>query len=381
MALSPSEFEFLRQLIRKDAGIVLESGKEYLIETRLASVVRQHGLAGLSEIVSVLRARPFDPIRESIKEAMTTNETSFFRDIHPFEALRTTIIPELMKARAETRTLNLWCAAASSGQEPYSVMMLLRQHFPQLDGWTIRFLCTDLSREMIERCQSGRYSQLEVNRGLPAPMLVKHFRRQGSDWFIDEKLREPLQFRTMNLIEPWPTMPAMDLVMIRNVLIYFDLDTKRDILGRIRSLLRPDGYLVLGAAETTMNLDEGYERVAIGASSTYRVRRGAGPAPRPFLAPVAASAASASAAAALPPAAPPAAAPPAAAPPAATPRFGGAAPAPAPAVRPVVRPVTPSPVPVRPFGSAAGATPGGRWPRRPIQGEQPTGRPTSEPSA
>jgi chemotaxis protein methyltransferase CheR len=355
MALSPAEFEFLRQLIRKDAGIVLEAGKEYLIETRLASVVRQHGLSGLSEIVSVLRARPFDPIRESIKEAMTTNETSFFRDIHPFEALRTQIIPDLIKTRAEARTLNFWCAAASSGQEPYSVMMLLRQHFPQLDGWTIRFLCTDLSREMIDRCQAGRYSQLEVNRGLPAPMLVKYFRRQGSDWFIDEKLREPLQFRTMNLIEPWPVMPAMDLVMIRNVLIYFDLDTKRDILGRIRTLLRPDGYLLLGAAETTMNLDDGFERVAIGASSTYRVRSAAnaGAPPRMFATAAATAtgrpAPGATAAAARPtPAAPAKAAPapastsaPATAPAAA--RIPGTTPSPAPAVRPTT-PVRPSTV-------------------------------------
>jgi chemotaxis protein methyltransferase CheR len=207
---------------------------------------------------------------------MTTNETSFFRDIHPFDALRSQIIPDLIKARAGERSLSIWCAAASSGQEPYSVMMLLRQHFPQLADWDLRFLCTDLSKEMIDRCRAGRYSQLEVNRGLPAPMLVKWFRRDGADWVIDPALRQPMDFRTMNLIEPWPAMRPVDLVMIRNVLIYFDVATKQDILGKIRKVLRPDGFLVLGAAETTLNIDDAYERVAIGRSSTYRPRGVAG---------------------------------------------------------------------------------------------------------
>jgi chemotaxis protein methyltransferase CheR len=276
VALGAAEFEFLRQLVRKDTGIVLDAGKEYLVETRLAGVVRRHGLAGLPELVAILRARPFDPLREAVKEAMTTNETSFFRDIHPFDALRTQIIPELVKARAAERTLSIWCAAASSGQEPYSVMMLLRQHFPQLADWDVRLLCTDLSTEMIERCRSGRYTQLEVNRGLPAPMLVKWFRRDGAEWVVDPALRQPMELRTMNLIEPWPTMRPVDLVMIRNVLIYFDVETKRQIFGRIRTVLRPDGYLMLGAAETTLNIDDGYERVAVGRSSTYRPRPGDG---------------------------------------------------------------------------------------------------------
>src|SRR5262245_48527891 len=262
MGLTAAEFEFLRQLVRKDAGIVLDAGKEYLVETRLGAVVRQHGLSGLTELVAILRARPFDPLREAVKEAMTTNETSFFRDIHPFDALRTQILPELIKARAADRSLTMWCAAASSGQEPYSVMMLLRQHFPQLQDWTIRFLCTDLSKEMIDRCRSGRYSQLEVNRGLPAPMLVRWFTRDGADWVVDASLRDPIEFRTMSLIEPWPAMRPVDLVMMRNVLIYFDVETKQQVLGRVRQVLRPDGSLLLGAAETTLNIDDGYERVA-----------------------------------------------------------------------------------------------------------------------
>jgi chemotaxis protein methyltransferase CheR len=274
MALTAPEFEFLRQLVRKDAGIVLDAGKEYLVETRLSAVVRQHRLSGLSELVSILRSRPFDPLREAIKEAMTTNETSFFRDIHPFEALRTQILPDLIEARAAERSLTMWCAAASSGQEPYSVMMLLRQHFPQLADWKIHFLCTDLSREMIDRCKGGRYSQLEVNRGLPAPMLVQWFRRDGAEWVVDASLRDPIEFRTMNLIEPWPAMRPVDLVMMRNVLIYFDVETKQQILGKIRQVLRPDGYLLLGAAETTLNIDDGYERVAVGKGSTYRPRAG-----------------------------------------------------------------------------------------------------------
>ncbi len=275
--LTQADFDFLRQMVRRDAGIVLEPGKEYLVETRLAPVARDAGLTGgLSELVRVLRNRPNDPLRELVKDAMTTNETSFYRDIHPFESLKTTIIPDLIQRRAREQSLSIWCAASSSGQEPFSFIMMLKANFPELENWRMTFDATDLSKEMVERCQSGRYSQLEVNRGLPAQLLVKYFTRDGADWVIKPEVRNAVRFQTMNLIEAWPSFPPLDIVFIRNVLIYFDTETKRQILAKIKKLLRPDGYLMLGASETTINLDEGFERVQLGKSAVYKLR-GAAP--------------------------------------------------------------------------------------------------------
>jgi chemotaxis protein methyltransferase CheR len=235
-------------------------------------VARGEGCASLQDLVARLRTQPTNGLHQKVIEAMTTNETSFFRDFHPFEALRKTIVPELMAKREKERKLNFWCAASSSGQEPYTVAMVLREHFPSLANWTVRFLATDLSMEMVERARVGRYSQLEVNRGVPAPLLVKYFQRLGVEWQVKDELREMIDFRQLNLVDSWPSMSEFDLVFIRNVLIYFDVPTKRAILAKVRRLLRPDGYLFLGAAETTLNIDEGFERIQFEKAGCYRLR-------------------------------------------------------------------------------------------------------------
>ena len=204
---------------------------------------------------------------------MTTNETTFFRDVHPFDALRTRVIPELMAARANERALTIWCGASSSGQEPYSIAITLREHFPQLAGWKVRLLATDLSSEMVRRTTAGSFSQLEVNRGMPAPMLVKWFDRRGVHWQAKPELCAMIEAFEMNLATPWPTLPAFDVVFLRNVLIYFDVETKRTILGKVRRAMRPDGWLFLGGAETTLNLDDAFERVAVDRATCYRLRR------------------------------------------------------------------------------------------------------------
>jgi len=226
----------------------------------------------LQDLVARLRAQPFNGLHQKVVEAMTTNETSFFRDVHPFEALKKAVLPELIKKRATERKLNMWCAASSSGQEPYTMAMILREHFPTLANWTVRFIASDISMEMLERARAGRYSQLELNRGMPAPLLVKYFQRQGMEWQIKEDLRRMVEFRQMNLADTWPSLPEMDLVFMRNVLIYFDVPTKKEILGKVRRLLRPDGYLFLGIAETTLNLDGAFERVQFDKSGCYRLR-------------------------------------------------------------------------------------------------------------
>lgn len=268
-ALTPADFQYLRTLVRDKSAIVLDDGKEYLVESRLSPLVRQEGLGSLSELVQALRGRK-PGLESKVIDAMTTNETSFFRDIHPFDSMRQTLIPEIIEKKRATRELNLWCAAASSGQEPYSVCMMLRENFPELNGWRFNFLATDLSPSMIEKSKSGKYSQLEVNRGLPAAYLVKYFERQGADWVVKPEIRSMVDYRLLNLVEPWPMMNAMDIVFIRNVLIYFDRDTKRKILQNIKRILRPDGYLMLGSSETTFNIDEGWAIKTIGKTICYQ---------------------------------------------------------------------------------------------------------------
>ena len=272
MALKQNDFDYIVQLVRDRAAIILEPGKEYLVESRLLPVMRDAGCASLSELVTRLRARPNSAIYQKIIEAMTTNETSFFRDLHPFEALKAVVVPDLMSKRGGERTLHMWCAAASSGQEPYTVMMLLRERFPALRNWTLRFVASDISEEMIERARSGRYSQFEISRGMPPSLLGKYFQRQGTEWQIIEDIRRQIEFRQINLADAWPSLPPMDIIFMRNVLIYFDLKMKKTIFGKVRRLLRPDGYLFLGAAETTLNLDDGFERVQVEKAGCHRLR-------------------------------------------------------------------------------------------------------------
>ena len=273
MSLSAQEFNYIRDLVRQRSAIVLDTGKEYLVESKLLPVVRRAGLPTLSDLVARLQMQPASPLHRQVIEAMTTNETTFFRDFHPFEALKTAIIPEIMSNRAASRTLDIWCGACSSGQEPYTIAILIREHFPQLASWELRLLGTDLSTEMLERARAGVYNQIEINRGLPAALLVKFFSMHGPEWHIKDELRQMVEFRELNLAGTWPALTGMDLICLRNVLIYFDNETKKSILGKIRRLLRPDGYLFLGSAETTLNLDEDFERVQPEKAGCYRLRR------------------------------------------------------------------------------------------------------------
>jgi chemotaxis protein methyltransferase CheR len=271
MSISTPDFDYIRTMVREQAAIVLETGKEYLVEARIAPLAIREGLASLHDLVEVLRKDPSNGLRKKVVDAMTTNETFFFRDIEPFEVIKKHIIPELIESRAATRKLSLWCGASSTGQEPYSVAVMLREHFPQLATWDISYLATDISMDVLEKAKSGRYNQLEVNRGLPVTYLVKYFQKQGVEWEVKESIRRMITFKEMNLIKPWPAMPPQDIVMLRNVLIYFDVDTKKTILRKIREILRPDGYLFLGGAETTLNLDEKFVRVPFERAGCYRL--------------------------------------------------------------------------------------------------------------
>jgi chemotaxis protein methyltransferase CheR len=273
MTISATDFQYICDVVREHSGIVLETGKEYLVEARLTALARQQKLESVAVLVSKVRAEPNGQLQKLVVEAMTTNETSFFRDHHPFEALKSSVIPAVMAQRAATKTMNIWCAASSTGQEPYTIAMTLFEAIPKLSEWKINFVATDLSAEMVARSRAGKYNQIEINRGLPAALMVKYFDRHGLEWQVKEPLRKMIDFREMNLTRSWPLLPQMDIIFMRNVLIYFDSQTKREILARTRQVLKPDGYLFLGCAETTLCLDDAYERTQIEKSGCYRIRQ------------------------------------------------------------------------------------------------------------
>jgi chemotaxis protein methyltransferase CheR len=274
MTLTATGFDWVRALVHKESAIVLQPGKEYLVEARLLPIARQLGLSDVGEFVDSVRTRPTADHTRRIVEALTTNETSWFRDGDPFSALTSTVLPSLLAKRNASERLQIWSAACSSGQEPYTIAMLLEDALPNAAS-RVSITATDLSREMVERTKTGRFSQLEVNRGLPAPMLVRHFTRAGSEWEVSPALRRMVTSSECNLAAPLPRMGPFDVVYLRNVLIYFDLPTKRSILSNVRTLMRPDGWLFLGAAETTLGVDDSWERVVIGRTSAYRPLKGA----------------------------------------------------------------------------------------------------------
>ena len=212
---------------------------------------------------------------EQVMDALTTNETSFFRDFHPFEALRHHVLPRLIEQRAGVKRLSIWSAASSTGQELYTIAMLIREYFPQLRDWNITILGTDLSTTVLDQAKQGTYSQIEVNRGLPAAFLLKHFTKNDTKWTIKDDIKKMVEYRQMNLVKPWPIMPVFDVVFIRNVMIYFDVESKRGILKRIRQCLQPQGYLFLGTAETTINLDPEWSPSMLGKATVYQTRSAA----------------------------------------------------------------------------------------------------------
>lgn len=277
MSITADQFKQIAGLVREKSAIVLESGKEYLVETRLAALARQEGIDSLDDLFQMLQQDPqFNSLQVKVVDALTTNETSFFRDFHPFESLRKEILPRLIRERAKTRELRVWSAACSTGQEPYSLAMLLLQHFPELSNWRVRIVGTDLSLRVLNQAKAGIYNQIEVNRGLPAPLLIKHFEKVPAGWRLREEVRRLVEFRELNLLKAWLFNEHFDIVFIRNVLIYFDVSVKQQLLDRIRDVLRPDGYLFLGSAETTFNISQHYLPERFGATTVYRPTEKAG---------------------------------------------------------------------------------------------------------
>ena len=268
--LSNDDMDFIKELVRSKIAVQLE-GKAYLIESRLAPVVRLHGLSDLRELVGQVRTRSNRPLETDVVEAMTTNETSFFRDQTPFTALAERIIPDLLKNGNGGGPFTMWNAASSSGQESLSVAMMLHEQYPEMaNSRRTRLLATDVSRAMVVRCQEAIYSRFEINRGLPANYALKYFDKSGRNWAAKKILTDLIEARELNLINPWAGVPRCDVVMLRNVLIYFPLEIKADILRRIRTdVLKPSGCLLLGGSESTAGIDAAYTAERVNGSTIF----------------------------------------------------------------------------------------------------------------
>jgi chemotaxis protein methyltransferase CheR len=250
--VTPSDYEYLRKLLKERSGLDLSSDKQYLVESRLLPLARRSGLAGITELVAKIKSG-FDA--SDVVEAMTTNETFFFRDKIPFDHLREAILPALVQARASRRSLRIWCAASSTGQEPYSIAMCVKE-FAGLAGWRVEILATDLSQDVLAKSKAGVYSQFEVQRGLPIQLLVKHFTQTGELWQLNADIRAMVQHRQLNLLQDFSHLGTFDVIFCRNVLIYFDQDTKAVIFDRMAKVLEPDGVLALGAAESVVGISD-----------------------------------------------------------------------------------------------------------------------------
>ncbi|MGE0629706.1 MAG: protein-glutamate O-methyltransferase CheR [Hyphomicrobiaceae bacterium] len=259
--MTPLDYDFLCKLLKSRSGLMLSADKQYLVESRLLPIARKAGIASLSELVHKLKGANAEPLTVEVVEAMTTNESFFFRDKIPFDAFRDTMLPALIAARASQRRIRIWCAAASSGQEPYSLAMILKEMAPRIAGYRIEIVATDISTEILEKARSGLYSQFEVQRGLPITMLVKHFTQIGEMWQISPEIRAMVQFRPLNLLHDFSGLGACDVVFCRNVLIYFDQPTKIDVLNRLARIVPADGYLTLGAAETVIGLTDTFKAI------------------------------------------------------------------------------------------------------------------------
>lgn len=272
-AVTPQTFAYLQKLLLRRTGTLLEAGKEYVVETRLHGLASGEGFGSVAALLEGLQTEEESgPLHGKVAEAMLNGETSFFRDLYPFETLRDTLLPEIIAKRETSRHLNIWSAATASGQEAYSLAMMLLESFPQLASWRVKLIASDVSVAMLSRARSGVFSQIEVNRGLPARLMLKYFDRAGTEWIIQSRVRQMVEFQQLNLAVPWPGLPPMDIILMRNVLLYFSLETRKTILTQVGRVLRPDGYLFLGGGETTLITDKSFESIRAGKAVCYRVR-------------------------------------------------------------------------------------------------------------
>jgi chemotaxis protein methyltransferase CheR len=270
MKVATPQFEYLRGLLRRRTGVCIDESKQYLVVARLMPIVKQRRIPSLETLIDRVRQGVDPSLEKDVLCAMMTHETSFFRDRAPFDALRS-IVASLVERRSAERQITIWSAACSTGQEPYSIAILLREHFPDiLATWRVRIIATDISEPILDRAREGVYSELETARGLSPALLKKYFRPLQGKWSIVQECRQLVEFRCLNLNGTWPLLPLCDVVFLRNVMLYFDVPTRMALVRRVRRVLRPDGALFLGGAETMIGIDDGWERVTDGGTSHYK---------------------------------------------------------------------------------------------------------------
>mgnify|MGYP001806499718 CR=1 FL=1 len=274
--MRPEDFDFIAKMLKDRSGLVISRDKAYLLESRLTPVARKRGLKGLDDLVASLRTAGEELLRE-VTEAMTTNESFFFRDIKPFDQFKAMVLPQLLTNRAQKKTFRIWSAASSSGQEAYSLAMILKEEGAKLAGWKIEIVGTDISTEMLEKAKAGLYSQFEVQRGLPIQYLVKYFKKTNEMWQIDSSIRAMVQFREYNLLHDLKTLGQFDVVFCRNVLIYFDQPTKTRVLDNVAKIMPDDGLLYLGGAETVLGISDKFKPVTDQRGIYSVTRAGGGP--------------------------------------------------------------------------------------------------------
>jgi chemotaxis protein methyltransferase CheR len=277
MSVSSRDFDYLRDLVREHSAVAFDAGKEYLVELHLSNFARQAGFDTLASFIEHLKATKFGYLHTAAIEHLVNYETTFFRDSYPFDAIKDSILPEIIQRRQSSQynKIKIWSAACSTGQEVYSLAMLLSEHFPTLDKTNLELVGSDFSSKALMRASNGVYSSLEVKRGLPTSLRKKYFQSYGSGWQIDRKIRSMIDFHQINLINSWSALPfhQVDVIFLRNVLIYFHIDTKKDILYKIKQVIHPQGYLFLGGGETTFNLDNDFERVQLGQAIAYKLAK------------------------------------------------------------------------------------------------------------
>ena len=267
--VKPEDLEFVCSLIQRRSGMVLDTKKSWFLISRLQPLLRDASFGDFEALVNALRDNPEGELLQRVIESVAVHESSFFRDHQPFKALTDSVLPRILSSHADSRSLNIWCAGCSTGQEAYSVLLAIRENFPELRAWDIRILATDISHQAIRRAKDGLYSQLEVNRGLRAPLLLRYFEKRDLNWQVRADLRTAIDFRQLNLLDCWPRLPKMNIVFLRNVLIYFDVATKRRLLAAVAEQMREDGFLFLGAAEMPLSGDNAFQRLDFTRSACY----------------------------------------------------------------------------------------------------------------
>ena len=270
MSINADDFQAVQKFIFENSGISLVEGKEYLVEGRLQSLVHSEGFDDLHALVVELNGNLKNDLGSKVVEALTTNETSFFRDKHPFETLKTAVIPGLLKGTQADKQIQIWSAASSSGQEPYSLAMLIADSFAWANDWQIKITASDISEEMLRKCRAGLYSQFEILRGLPPQYVPRFFQRAGAKWQVKPEIRKNIDFRYLNLCGDWGNLPQMDIVFMRNVLIYFDSDTKKTILKKMLQVIKPGGYLFLGSGEIPVGLEDRFQPTDFSTSACFK---------------------------------------------------------------------------------------------------------------